>query len=123
MDQEFVQLVIKWVKLDDKIKEHMVQIKEMKEEKKQLEELVLTAMGKTSQDVLNLSSGGTLRKSVSKTKAPLTTEYINQILTEYTKDKSEAIFITESLMSKRPLNERTYLKRSAPRKPKDNTSS
>ena len=116
MSEEFIQTVVKWIKLDDKVKELTTQIRELREEKKQYEEYILTSMKSTNQDVLNMSSGGTLRASVSKTKGPLKQDYIRQVLTEFTKDQEKATIITESLMNNRPLTERSYLKRSAPRK-------
>lgn len=119
MDQEFVQIVVKFLKIDNRIKEIMTELKELKSERKQYEESVLDLMSKTNQEVLNISSGGSLRKSVSKTKGALKQDYIAQILTEFTKSKEEAMVITEQLMTNRPLNERTYLKRTNPRKGKD----
>ena len=119
MDQEFVQIVVKFLKIDNRIKEIMTELKELKSERKQYEESVLDLMSKTNQEVLNISSGGSLRKSVSKTKGALKQDYIAQILTEFTKSKEEAMVITEQLMTNRPLNERTYLKRTNPRNGKD----
>jgi len=118
MDNEFVQIVVKWLKADDKIKELSKQVKELKEEKKQYEEYILGEMKSSNQEILNMSSGGSIRRSISKTKGSLKQEYIKQILTEYTKDNNEANLITESLMNNRPITERTYLKRTVPRKPK-----
>ena len=85
MDQEFVQIVVKFLKIDNRIKEIMTELKELKSERKQYEESVLDLMSKTNQEVLNISSGGSLRKSVSKTKGALKQDYIAQILTEFTK--------------------------------------
>jgi hypothetical protein len=121
MDQEFVQIVVKFLKLDSRIKETVNSLKELKSERKQYEEAILNLMSKNNQEILNISSGGSLRKSVSKTKGALKQDYITQVLTEFTKNKNEAMVITEQLMNNRPLNERTYLKRTNPRKDKSDT--
>jgi hypothetical protein len=119
MSEEFKQLVVKWLKLDESIKKELVRLKEMKEEKKEYESLVLAFMDKSNQDVLNISTGGALRKTVSKTKGSLKQEYINSVLAEFTKDKNQALILTESIMNNRPITERQYLKRTNPRKPKE----
>jgi hypothetical protein len=119
MSDEFKQLVIKWLKLDETIKKEIIRLKEMKEEKKEYEELILGFMSKTNQDVLNISTGGALRKTISKTKGALKQEYITNTLTEYIKDKEQAFILTESIMNNRPINERQYLKRTLPRKSKE----
>jgi seryl-tRNA synthetase len=115
MDQEFVEKVVKWIKIDDKIKQLILQTRELKQEKKQLEETILNTMKTSDEDVINMSSGGTLRLSVSKTKSGLKQDYIQEILSQYTKDPQEAVAITEMLMTNRPIREREYLKRSNPR--------
>jgi hypothetical protein len=119
MSEEFKQLVIKWLKLDESIKKDIIRMKEMKEEKKEYEELILGFMSKTNQDVLNISTGGALRKTISKTKGALKQEYITNALSEVIKDKDKALILTESIMNNRPITERQYLKRTNPRKSKD----
>jgi L-asparaginase/Glu-tRNA(Gln) amidotransferase subunit D len=112
---QFIELVRKWVKIDDHIKEEMIRLREKKEEKKELEEKILNIMKQTDQDVLNISTGGTLRMSVSKTKSGLKEEYLREAITKFTKSQDEATIMTQAIMNDRPVNERTYLKRCRPR--------
>ena len=118
-EAKFVENVKSWLRADDKVKELTIALKELKEEKKDLEEDILKYMNSSNQDTLNISTGGTLRKSVSKTKSAIKQEYINQILTQFTKSQDEAQVITNAIITNRPLKERTYLKRNAPRKSKE----
>lgn len=116
-ESKFVENVKKWIKLDDKVRELVLLIKELKEEKKDIEEEIIKYMQENSEDVINMNSGGTLRKSVSKTKCAIKHDYINQVLKQFTKSSDEANIITEAIIKSRPLKERIYLKRNAPRKP------
>lgn len=116
-EDKFITNVKKWVKLDDKIRELVMLMKELKEEKKDLEEDIITYMKDNSEEVINMNSGGTLRRSVSKTKCAIKHDYINQVLQQFTKSTDEANIITEAIIKSRPLKERIYLKRNAPRKP------
>jgi hypothetical protein len=115
-EQKFVENVKQWLKLDNKVKELTITLKEYKEERKDLEEDIIKYMSTTEQDVLNISTGGTLRKSTSKTKGSIKHDYINQILTKFTKSQQEAETITNAILENRPVKERVYLKRNAPRK-------
>lgn len=111
----FIDSVKQWVKIDDAVRELMQKVREWKQEKKTLEEKILSFMQKNDQDVLQISSGGTLRLSLSKVKGGLKEDYIRDILTRFTKDPDETSKIVEVLMSDRPQTERTYLKRCQPR--------
>jgi predicted CopG family antitoxin len=115
-EEDFVGMVIQWVKLDDKIRGLAQEMKEMKEEKKQYEEFILEFMNRENQDVLNISSGGTLRKSVSRSKGGIKEDHISTVLMKFTNDQHEASKITHAIMSDRPQTERVYLKRCNPRK-------
>ena len=107
---EFEQTVIKWLQLDDKAKELTKAMKDIKLEKKECETKILSYMGANDTDVLELSSGN-LRKSVSSTKGALKQEYIHQALIERVKDPQDIECILNSIVEKRAINQRTYLKR------------
>jgi seryl-tRNA synthetase len=118
-DAKFVENVKKWLKLDDQIREYTQIIKECKELRKELEEEIINYMHTQDQTVVNMASGGTLRASTSKVKGAIKHEYIQQILTEFTKSQEEAKVITQAIINNRPLKERVYLKRNSARKTKD----
>ena len=58
-ESKFVENVKKWIKLDDKVRELVLLIKELKEEKKDIEEEIIKYMQENSEDVINMNSGGT----------------------------------------------------------------
>ena len=68
--QEFVDIVVRWLKLDDKIRLTMEKLKEYRDEKKQYEDTILSAMGQMDENVITISSGK-LRRNTSKTKGAL----------------------------------------------------
>lgn len=115
-NDEFISYVVKWVKLDDQARELTTAVKDIRNKKKELEDSILSMMSDTNQDVLNLSSGGSLRKSTSRCKSGLKEEYIRDVLAKFTRDYDEATIITEKLMKDRPVQERSYLKRCLPKK-------
>ena len=115
-EEDFIEVVKKWVAIDDMVKEATLKIREWKNEKKELEEGILEYMKKTDQDVLSMSTGGTLRMSLSKTKQGLKEDYIRDVLQKFIGDPNETAKIVGTLMSDRPQKERCYLKRCLPRK-------
>lgn len=114
-EKTFIDLVRKWVKNDDSIRQANLELRKKKEEKKEMEKEILAFMKKTDQDVLNISSGGTLRMTVSKTKGSLKEEYLRNILGRFTANPDEASAMVDTILRDRPLTERVYLKRSQPR--------
>ena len=72
----FKELVISWVDLDDKIRKHNAEVKQLKNEKKEFESQILTYLENIGQNVIDISDGK-LRRNVSKTKAPLKKETIS----------------------------------------------
>ena len=118
VSDKFISSVIKWVKLDDRCRELAKELKEVRDQKKGMEDDILSMMTQQEQEVLNLSTGGSLRRSVSKCKGGLKEDYIRQILNSFTKNMDEAVVITEAILKNRPVQERTYLKRCLPKKKK-----
>ena len=115
ISSQFIETVRQWVKVDDHIKTQTLSLRQKKEERKELESKILSIMKKTDQDVLNISSGGTLRMSVSKTKSGLKEEYLKEVLSKFTNSPEEAVLMTKTIMADRPVTERVYLKRCQPR--------
>lgn len=107
----FIESVKQWIKIDDTIRETTLKIRDLKDQKKDLESKIVEHMKKSEQDVLNISSGGTLRVSLSRTKSGLKEDYIRDVLDRFTRDPDQTASIVSALMSDRPVTERTYLKR------------
>ena len=114
-NERFIPTVVKWVKLDDQAREMTKAIKDIRQQKKSMEDDILSMMTAQEQDVLNLSTGGSLRRSTSKCKGGLKEEYIRDVLTQYI-NTDKATVITDAMMKNRPVQERLYLKRCLPKK-------
>ena len=110
LKKKFKKIVISWVELDDKIKLINSELKNIKDEKKQYEEFILSFMEKYNENMITLSNGS-LKKNISQTKESLKEEMIQEAIQEYTKDIEEAYTITQKIIQKRQINEKVTLKR------------
>lgn len=115
-ETEFVDTVRRWVKMDDVIREKTLEVRQLKEQKKQMESTIISFMKTTEQDILNISSGGTLRRSVSKVKGSLKEDYLKSMLSRFGSSEEEASLMVKTILNERPRTEREYLKRTHPRK-------
>jgi hypothetical protein len=110
LKKKFKKIVISWIELDDKIKLINSELKNIKDEKKQYEEFILSFMEKYNENMITLSNGS-LKKNISQTKESLKEEMIQEAIQEYTKDIEEAYTITQKIIQKRQINEKVTLKR------------
>jgi hypothetical protein len=108
--EEFVEVVKSWVSIDDEIRKKLIEIKELKDERKEFETFILEYMGKINESVIDISDGK-LRKNKSNTKAGLKQESIQSALLDITQDTSKAMEMTKYIMDNRPTTERINLKR------------
>ena len=114
---EFLETVVNWLSIDDKIHDLTGTIKELKDQKKIHEENILAYLNITQQDFVQ-TLGGNLRKSTSVTKGALKTEYIQEAVKEITQNEEQATKLVHTIMQKRPVTERVYLKKCNKRKPR-----
>lgn len=110
LKKKFKKIVVSWVELDDKIKLINSELKNIKDEKKQYEEFILSFMEKYNENMITLSNGS-LKKNISQTKESIKEEMIQEAIQEYTKDLEEAYTITQKIIQKRQINEKVTLKR------------
>lgn len=115
--REFRDKVIKWIEIDDSLRELRVKTKELTTEKKQFEEYILSYMDQIEEKCFNIKDGK-LRKNVSKTKGPLKKQIIHQALVEIVGDSNKATAMTEHIINSRPIVERVNLKRTKNRGPR-----
>ena len=115
--EQFKELVCEWVKLDDIIRVKNAELKEIKNDKKSIEEYILECMNKIDEGVIDISDGK-LRLNKTKTKSTLKQSIIQEALTELTKDNIQAQTMTKYILDKRPVVERMNLKRTFNRKEK-----
>jgi hypothetical protein len=99
-----------WVQLDDKARKLKEEIKDLNDEKKTHEELVLAELAKMEEQVISISDGK-LRRNVTKTQAPLKKDTIQKTIFEFTKDEKKTFDMIEKIMSSREVTEKVNLKR------------
>ena len=73
------KMVIRWITLDDNIKEYNKEVQDLKSEKTQLEEKILAFMNKNEQNEIPVKDGK-LEKKKSESKEPINEEYIKKCL-------------------------------------------
>tara|TARA_E500000178_G_C16673039_1_gene595933 strand:- start:219 stop:623 length:405 start_codon:yes stop_codon:yes gene_type:complete len=116
---DFKKRVLKWLEIDDEIRAMRAKSKELTKSKKDHEEYILSFLNDVGEKELAVSDGK-LRRNVSKTKKPLSKDWIQKSLTELIKDKSKATVMTEHIINNRETVERVNLKRTKNRGPKEN---
>lgn len=110
ISESFKKKVSEWVNIDDKIKKIIKESKELKEEKKKLENDILQNMDDLNLLILDVGNGK-LRKNISKTKGALKEEIIKDSLFQIFKDDTQATQATQIILDSRPMIETTRLKR------------
>lgn len=108
--EEFKQMIAEWISKDDEIKEINKELKDLKDDKKQLENYILSYMEKIDLGTLDIGDGK-LRRSVSKTKGALKHEIIQNSLVKIFNDVQKAHHTTKFILDNRPINENIRLKR------------
>jgi hypothetical protein len=113
--EEFQKLVKEWIKLDDKIRETNTIMREMKTEKKQIEEFVLKYIEETDKDMTINLNNGYMRRSVENRKGAINRNLIYSTLVEILKDDKKAEQMTETILDKRTVKEIVSVKRVIPK--------
>ena len=108
--KEFKDKVLKWVLLDNEIRQLKKKSRELTKEKKNNEKFILTFLESVDEKVIEIQDGK-LRRNISKTKAPLKKAGILAALTQITGDGIKAKELTEHILNARPDVERVNLKR------------
>lgn len=114
----FKNNVLKWVTIDDSIREYRAKMKELTNEKKQYEEYILNFLVEVEEKSIAIDNGK-LTRNVSKSTAALKKENIHKALVEITGDSNKAIAMTDHILNSRAITERVNLKRTRNRKNKD----
>lgn len=123
--KEFQEHVIKYVRLDDLMKQKMEEIAELKDEiaeirgqLKPCEQSILTFLDKSNEAAIKITGGSLIKKQIEK-KAPLNQDIIKSSLSEKVKDANIISEIMELIETKRPTSTRVDLKRTGNRKIKE----
>lgn len=107
-----------WMDYDDKIKDLNASIKKYKDAKKQQEELIITMITKLGMDEKKIdvhdndnNLRGRVYRHKSVTKGALKEDVIKAALMEAIRDEKKVDQLVKKIESRRPINERYYLKR------------
>jgi hypothetical protein len=110
--------IISWMDFDDKIKDLNAGIKKYKDAKKQQEELIITMITKLGMDEKKIdvhddsnNLRGRVYRHKSVTKGALKEDIIKDALMEAIRDEKKVDQLVKKIESRRPINERYYLKR------------
>ena len=111
---EFKHDVLKWINIDDNIREHRKAVKELNQQKKEFEESIISYLTEVDEESIQIKDGF-LKKSVTKSKEPLKKENIQTALVEITGDSSKATMLTEHILKSRKETEKISLRRTVNR--------
>jgi hypothetical protein len=104
------KMVIKWLKLDDNIKEYNKRAKEIKEEKTQIEDKILSFMNNSNTNEIQVKDGK-LEKKCGQKKEPINEEYIKKCLVKSFDDVETVDKLTKMLLESREITETYKLSR------------
>lgn len=113
--EQFKEIVIQYVNLDDLLRSKNEEIKEIKKDKKEIEEYIIECMEKLNEGVIDISDGK-LRLNKTKTKTGLKESYLEESLQKLTNDNQKAQLMTKQILENRPVKERVNIKRTFNRK-------
>jgi hypothetical protein len=117
VSNEFKQMVIDWVNIDNELKLTCTKIKELKTNRKDIEHKILLQMKNIKLDLFEIDNGK-IRKNVSKTKGALKHETIQNSLFKIFNDIQKANNVTKAILDDRQVVERIRLKRTYKRQNK-----
>lgn len=108
--KNFKSDVLRWLEIDDKIRDHRKIVKELNIEKKEFEEQIINYLTQVDEESVMLKDG-ILKKSVTKSKEPLKKENIHSALIDITGDANKALMLTDHILKSRKETEKVSLKR------------
>jgi hypothetical protein len=119
INEDFKDMILTWLALDEKIKEINGELKEFKDEKKQFETYILEYMEKQKDDVI-LTTKGAITRNTKESKSAITPEIIQETLTKILNNKDTAYVYTNEILAKRTIKQTTNLKRQTIKPQKNN---
>ena len=119
INEDFKDMILSWLALDEKIKEINNELKEFKDEKKQFESYILEYMEKQKDDVI-MTNKGAITRNIKESKSAITPEIIQETLTKILNNKDTAYVCTNEIMSRRTIKQSTNLKRQTIKPQKNN---
>lgn len=114
--KEFQEQVIKYVRLDDLIKEKQEELSELKGQMKPCEEYILSSLEHLNQSSIGITNGTLIKKKVEK-KTPLSSEIIKAGLLKKFDDANAVEELIKMIEGERTVKTKTDLKRTKVRQP------
>lgn len=108
--KEFQENVIKYVKLDDLIKQKQEELNELKEQLKPCEQYIIACLDTLNESEIGITNGSLIKKKVEK-KSPLNQDMIKSALSEKIKDANAVEEIMKLMENKRGVSTKVDLKR------------
>ena len=103
------EIILSWIALDEKINELNIELKDLKEEKKQFENYIIDNMKNTKENII-LTNKGSIIRNTRENKTSITSELIQSTLSKILKDESKASLLTSEIESKRQFKQSISLK-------------
>jgi hypothetical protein len=107
---EFQDKVIRYLKIEDILKDTQKEIKGLRNEKKKCEDFIIVYLKKLEADHINVN-GGKLNVHETKRKGALKPEYIKQVLIDELKDESIVEKLIKRVDDKRPVVVKSTLRK------------
>ena len=114
--KEFQENVIKYVKLDDLIKQKQEELSELKEQLKPCEQYIISSLDTLNESSIGITNGTLIKKKVEK-KSPLNQEIIKAGLLKKLKDANAVEELLKLIEGERSSTTRTDLKRTTAKGP------
>ena len=114
--KEFQENVIKYVKLDDLIKQKQEELSELKEQLKPCEQYIISSLDTLNESSIGITNGTLIKKKVEK-KSPLNQEIIKAGLLKKLKDANAVEELLKIIEGERTTATRTDLKRTTAKAP------
>lgn len=108
--KEFQENIIKYVKLDDLIKQKQEELTELKNQLKPCEQYILTSLESLNETSIGITNGSIIKKNIEK-KSALSPEMIKAALLEKVTDANVVEDIIKLMEAKRTVSVKTDLKR------------
>ena len=107
--EDLKEIILNWIALEEKINELNIEIKDLKDEKKQFENYIIDNMRNIKENII-LTNRGNIIRNTRENKTSITSELIQATLSKILRDESKASLLTSEIESKRPLKQSITLK-------------
>ena len=108
--QILINTIKEWVLINSKMTELQKQLKELRNNKKQLSDTLISVMENNEIDMFDINNGKLVYRK-NKIKAPINKDYLMKMLEDYFKDNPEvdSSHVSEFLLDNRPIKENSVL--------------